>query len=176
MSGWTQAGSRAGGFGLGRIKGMCDEPSMRMTSEVALRGSAKLRPVSAGKSFRFTRQCRSSPTLAAPSHTLPLRPSGVIKLIGLRLSRWARTCSRTVLAGFVFNGLDRGNPRTRSIPRLAHFEQYFWRLPDPLKANVAPLPRHFFFMRRPSDPIRKRQNNFVGARQVREPLIIPFLG
>src|SRR5262245_27444834 len=175
MSGWTQAGSRAGGFGLGRIKGMCDEPSMRMTSEVALRGSAKLRPVSAGKSFRFMRQCPSSPTPAVPSHTLPLRPSGVIKLIALRLSQWARTCSQTVFEAFAFKGLEPGDPRTRAVPRLAHFEQYFCRLPDPLRANCTPHERHFFFMRCPADPIRERQNDFVGVRQVREPLKI-FLG
>src|SRR5262245_36253300 len=129
----------------------------------------KLHGFSAGKSFRFTRQYRSSPTPAVPNHTLPLWPSGVMKLIGLRFSRWARTCSRTVFARFVFNGLESDNPRTRPIPRLAHFEQYFWRLPT-LKANCAPHARHFFFMRRPYVPIPERRNNFVRARQVREPL------
>jgi hypothetical protein len=194
MSCWTHCRSRAGGSGLSLVSGMWELPSMRRISVVARRVSVKPQCFSAGKSFRYTRQCRSSPTPAAPSQTLPLRPSGVIKLIGLRLSCWARTCSRTVFAGFVFKGLEPGNPRTRPSPRLAHFEQYFWRLPDPLKANCAPHERHFFLTRASPrgrcqladhrqvsrlfclpDATRGRQNLFgEGVCQVREPLKIPF--
>src|SRR5262245_52625519 len=73
--------------------------------------------------------------------------SGVMKLIGLGLSCWARTCSCTAFAAFEFKGLEPGNPRLRPFPRLAHFEQYFWRLPEPLRLNEQPHERHFFFKR-----------------------------